>query len=153
MFDTPNPLEELLKIEETHGKLMGLTRYVLRECGGLVWPFLYTFLLYCGWNALSGVLRSVFVLLGFILTSIAILYPYAWKKHYEKLYRDYKIMVEKPARIVLELIKRDDIGTYYVWTKQIQDLTNSLRDFESKYFLKKENAQKGENGSEPKSEE
>ncbi len=94
MVDVPNPWEEFLKIEETHGRLIDSMMYILRECGGLVWPLVYACLLFCGWSALSSPLKSIFVLLGFILISITLLYPYAWKKYYKRLREDYTKMIK-----------------------------------------------------------
>jgi len=140
MGNIPNPWEEFLKIEETHGRLIDSMMYVLKECGGLAWPLLYLCLLFSGWDALNSVGRSVFVLLGIILISIAILYPYAWKRYYKRFHNDYKIFVDDKAQSLFEFVDRVPliIGEKEADPKEfkvkIQDLQDSLSAFKRKYF-------------------
>jgi hypothetical protein len=56
----------------------------------------------------------------------------------ERLYGDYKEMVEKRVNEVLAMIRYKDKLDYYMGEKCIQDLITSLPAFEKRYFPKKE---------------
>lgn len=134
MVDIPNPWKELLEIEEMHKKVIDLMMYVLKECGGLVWPLLYAFLLYWGWDALNILGKTLFILIGCILTSIGLLYPYVWRLYYKRMSTDFEAMIQKKSESLFEAIHNKSTIGYGEYEKDVQELRNSLSNFRRRYF-------------------
>ncbi len=136
MMNIPNPWNEFLRVEETHKGLINLGLYILKQSGGLMWPFLYGCMLYYSWDSLNFLGRVLFILAGSILTIIAILYPYAWKLFYIRMERDYKNIIERNASDLFEAIRRQCSGllTHGIYTHEVGKMESSLQSFRRRYF-------------------
>jgi hypothetical protein len=136
MANIPDPWNEFLRVEEMHKSLINLGLYILKQVGGLMWPFLYGWILYYSWDSLNFLGRVLFILAGIILTIIAILYPYSWKLFYIRMSKDYENLIEKNASDLFEAIRKQYSGflTYGMYTREVKKMESSLGSFRRKYF-------------------
>lgn len=79
-----NWIEWVTKIEDTHGTVVGLLKYILRESGGLLWPLAYGIILWQSWDNWNTFGQIISVMFGCILTIISILYPITWRRYIKK---------------------------------------------------------------------
>jgi hypothetical protein len=136
MMNIPDPWNEFLRVEEMHKGLINLGLYILKQSGGLIWPFLYGWILYYSWDSLNLLGRVLFILAGSILTIITILYPYAWKLFYIRMGKDYENIIERNASDLFEAIRKQCSGllTYGMYTQEVKKMESSLQNFRRRYF-------------------
>jgi hypothetical protein len=141
MGNTLDPWNEFLEIPKTHQKLIDLSEYLLRTCGGFVWPLLYFCSLKWGWDSLNILGRILFIMGGCALTPIGILYPYAWILHKKRMSNEHQNTIEVDANNLLGAIERMYHGelSYGPFEQEALKLNGSLRKFRENFFKEEGN--------------
>jgi len=115
-----------LDLDREHKGIISSVIYVLANGGGLVWPILYVIFLVKSWLLWGNTMHTIWIIVGIVMSVIALLNRHAWKYLLTKKEDEYNKRVNeikgKCNKKINELIVTEEV-------KSIDDAYYSFMSF------------------------